>query len=1512
MPGLRNCNTGMVAVTLCRACVMALTVVLVDTAAQVTQIDIGPTYVLTGGATAGASDGSLSTARYNYPMGIYVTPFDDSILLVADQYNHMVRKVDLRQRTATTWLGVAGGAGDILGTGSAARLNHPTALKTDPRDPRFLFLTVYAGIRRVNVETAAMQIFSGKTNTIGDVEGSAASAQFHLPFGLAFIPITFNLVVADSYNYKLRQVSIIDGSTSLVAGDSARQAPLDGVGSAAGFGLPLDVVFYPHDPNSVLVTDYDGNCLRQLQLATRAVTSLTACSPTGGYQDGPLAAAKFDFPYLLATQAPMRYVYLAESHGNRVRRVDLEVGWVVTCVAGGGISPSPSSLQTALTTPTGITFGCRGGTLSMYITGLHSITVVDMANSSGTGNCRPTSLNIGPVSLEAGNGAISRSADGTGPSAGFDMPQSMLTSHDRSTLFVADLNNHAVRRIDMRTHRVSTWVGLLGVSGRSDGIGAAARMNQPRDLIHHPTDPRLLVMLEATMLRTIVLDTAEVRHLCGDTVSGYVEGSATGARFQEPYSLVAHPDGARVIVADTHNHRVRLVSLKTGATQLLAGSGASASTDGVGIGAAFTEPLGLAFTTAEPQELVIGQHGDQGACLRALDVGTTQVATLSPCGPPAYRDGPLQTALFSQLYGLSSSPTEAAAVFVADLRGSIRRADLEARWVMTVVGMNGASWVPSATSSLAASLNLPLRTMLACTPTGSLAMYISFFHSVARVDVAEGGCTATATGSSALTGSTTPSATATKSASPSKATVTATLSKNTASLTRTVSSTVSSSMTRNSVRTDTPSSSARRTGTLTLSTTFFTTTITATRTRTRSWTRRPSVTGTHTRQASLTFPTTDTRTVVTFSRSTSDATSSLSRTASAVTEVTTLATATTATATTATATLSLTEAPQPSAVATAQPALPIPVTAATAATSSAAVTAVAGSFASPAAALQVARAVGVLAVLRGCGGAPVAFDESLEFPRSMLPFVKVGSSDGAARRGAIIAFIICLTATTLAGLSFGLWRGRRSADGSAVPSGDKSTPLLPHDAADVQNSAPARQPHPIAKALRVARMPGLVAVVAMIGLDGLASSLVVLLVRRVSPALDVALAVVAALSCLGTVGFVEYAVRRARVAPCAPESAIQFVPTAVRRSNHASPDLATNGAVPAPSLAVRLANTQAARWAVFGSWGWADLSEPKSAESSDRLVTLGPVFSKYRAHPARPSDGAIACSWHARFLSAVPPRFLMLDATVTVCAAVFESVAVAVDCRSGILGLAAINCLCLVLTVAFRPFSVPLKNALSALLNLLTASSAVLAAAAELASGPGTTAEASRHAAASLAAAAALVSLCAPLMFFVRFFWLRLFGLTVVPDMCQLAFLQRAQDPELHRLAAAGGPEMAAGASPASDQSASREDHHHALSSFNLPADLPQVTDLDDLIEQHSRARPRDEADDTTHSFLSSAPLRISRTVEGQRRFDELDELLNGTLSAHARHCRGSDPSVTQAHRAATTPTAPAFDFDFL
>jgi hypothetical protein len=80
---------------------------------------------------------------------------------------------------------------------------------------------------------------------------------------------------------------------------------------------------------------------------------------------------------------------------------------------------------------------------------------------------------------------------------------------------------------------------------------------------------------------------------------------------------------------------------------------------------------------------------------------------------------------------------------------------------------------------------------------------------------------------------------------------------------------------------------------------------------------------------------------------------------------------------------------------------PRPVAAAAAETAQAAsaTTAVAGSLASPGAAVQVARVVGVMGIARRCRGgagrAPGFALEQLEFPQSLVPSLGIGAAEGS-------------------------------------------------------------------------------------------------------------------------------------------------------------------------------------------------------------------------------------------------------------------------------------------------------------------------------------------------------------------------------------------------------------------------------------------------------------------------------------------------------------------------------------
>ena len=61
--------------------------------------------------------------------------------------------------------------------------------------------------------------------------------------------------------------------------------------------------------------------------------------------------------------------------------------------------------------------------------------------------------------------------------------------------------------------------------------------------------------------------------------AGDVEGTGTSAYFLQPYGVACSPDGAKAIVADTGNHKIREITVATGAVETLAGGSAG---DGYG------------------------------------------------------------------------------------------------------------------------------------------------------------------------------------------------------------------------------------------------------------------------------------------------------------------------------------------------------------------------------------------------------------------------------------------------------------------------------------------------------------------------------------------------------------------------------------------------------------------------------------------------------------------------------------------------------------------------------------------------------------------------------------------------------------------------------------------------------------------------------------------------------------------------------------------------------------------
>jgi sugar lactone lactonase YvrE len=191
----------------------------------------------------------------------------------------------------------------------------------------------------------------------------------------------------------------------------------------------------------------------------------------------------------------------------------------------------------------------------------------------------------------AGNIGGSGYSDGTGSAARFSRPMGVAVDA-AGNVFVADTHNHTIRKVTP-SGIVTTFAGTEGTSGSGNDTGAAARFFYPAGVAVDGVGNLYVADSYNQMIRKVTSD-GVVTTFAGQTQDqGASDGTGGLARFRFP-SAVAVDGGGNVYVADTSNHTIRKIT-SAGVVTTLAGSPTvSGTVDGTGSGARFNRPGGVA------------------------------------------------------------------------------------------------------------------------------------------------------------------------------------------------------------------------------------------------------------------------------------------------------------------------------------------------------------------------------------------------------------------------------------------------------------------------------------------------------------------------------------------------------------------------------------------------------------------------------------------------------------------------------------------------------------------------------------------------------------------------------------------------------------------------------------------------------------------------------------------------------------------------------------------------------
>lgn len=172
---------------------------------------------------------------------------------------------------------------------------------------------------------------------------------------------------------------------------------------------------------------------------------------------------------------------------------------------------------------------------------------------------------------------------------GLDTPSGITFDAD-GNLLIADSGSHLIKRID-RSGNVSTVAGRGGSPGFADGPALEALFMAPIG-IAADTEGRIFVS-DTYNDRIRVIENGSVRTIAGGP-RGFADGPAYDARFDSPLGL-ALLDGKRLLVADSGNHRIRVIE-HDGRVWTLAGNGENVFLDGQPGDASFSSPTALAVS----------------------------------------------------------------------------------------------------------------------------------------------------------------------------------------------------------------------------------------------------------------------------------------------------------------------------------------------------------------------------------------------------------------------------------------------------------------------------------------------------------------------------------------------------------------------------------------------------------------------------------------------------------------------------------------------------------------------------------------------------------------------------------------------------------------------------------------------------------------------------------------------------------------------------------------------------
>lgn len=316
-------------------------------------------------------------------------------------------------------------------------------------------------------------IGTGQAGMVTDGE-SADTAKLNNPFGVLIGP-DGSLYWAEFAGHRVLKLDFQSRLVSVIAGTGEMGHSGDG-GPAASATLdtPHEVRF--DRAGNMFVAERDAQVVRHIDMKTRVISTVAGTGKRGfGGDGGPATLASLNQPHSIALDSRDN-LYICDILNNRVRLRDPATGIITTFAGTGEVKDTPDEAPlagTPLWAPRSIDIAADGQMYLVLREGNKVYSIDPMAHTlkrvAGTGK-------VG----YAGDSAPARDAE-------FNGPKGIAYHASNHDLYIADTENHVIRKVSLATGIISTVAGTGKRGDGPDGDPLKCALNRPHGVFAHGT-----------------------------------------------------------------------------------------------------------------------------------------------------------------------------------------------------------------------------------------------------------------------------------------------------------------------------------------------------------------------------------------------------------------------------------------------------------------------------------------------------------------------------------------------------------------------------------------------------------------------------------------------------------------------------------------------------------------------------------------------------------------------------------------------------------------------------------------------------------------------------------------------------------------------------------------------------------------------------------------------------------------------------------------------------------------